>query len=142
MRTQQGFYKNKTPQNIRVINSNFNNIYKNVYNNYMSINKYNTLHNINNNNRKNNNELLSHYSSRKYNAENEYKYYLKSQNYFSKDFKSISNNHRNNRDYSISPFKNPHRTNINFFLSNNDISNFKNSKDNKNSKKIHLLYHL
>ena len=145
MRTQQAFYKNKTPQNIRVVNSNFNNIYKNNYynynnynnyNNYISMNKFNTLYNINyNNNRKNNNELTK-YSSKKLNTENEGRYYLKSQNYFSKDYKSINNIRRNNRDrdFSISTNKSPNRTNINFYLSKNHINNFNKSNDNKNTK--------
>ena len=42
MKTQQGFYKLKIPQNIHVINSNYyNNSYKNNLNNYIEMNKFN-----------------------------------------------------------------------------------------------------
>lgn len=124
MRTQQAFFKNR-PQNLKVINSNFNNnnTYKNNYNNSISLDKYNALYIRNyNNNRKNYNEL-NNYSNRQINNEKDYKYYLKSQNYFSKDYKSINTIHRNNKDYTVSTNKSQNRTNIHFYLSKNKIKN-------------------
>ena len=134
MKTQQGFYKFKAPQNIHVINSNyFNNINNNYNNNNISINKFNTFYSINyNNNKKNNNESNNYYSTKKNNTKNEIKYFLKSQNNFSKDFKSINHVQRRNQNNSISVNKNQNRTNIHFFMPK--THNIKYSNENKNSK--------
>ena len=125
MKTQQGFYKYKTPQNLHVINSNYyNNTNNNNFNNYLPMNKYNTLYSINYNNNRKNNELNS-YINKRMNTENDDKYFLKSQNYFSKNYKSINNTQRKKKDYSMSfsTLKNPSKTNTNFYLSNNFHNN-------------------
>ena len=135
MRTQQGFYKYQKPQNISVINSNlFNNTYRNNYNNFIAINKNNTLYSINyNNNRKINNELNNNHN-RRYNIENENKYYLKSQNLFLNDFKSINNAPRRNKNYSISANKIPNRTNNNFYIPKDSFQHTNYSIDYINKK--------
>ena len=123
MRTQQGFYKNKSPQNIHIINSNYYNAFKkNNYNNFISNNKMNTFYNINyNNNRKSNNEY--NYSSKKLNTENNEKFLLKSHNYFSRDYKPINNTQRR-KDYTILSNKNPNKTNFNFYSPKNKINHY------------------
>ncbi len=121
MKTQQGFYKYKSPHNLHVININY-------YNNYSSMNKYNTLYttNYNNNyisniNNRKNIESNNSYINKRVNTENDDKYFVKSHNYFSKNYKSIKNAQRKNKNYSISisSIKTPSKTNTNFYSSNN-----------------------
>ena len=133
MRTQQGFFKNNSPQNIHTINSNYINTFQKIrYNNFLSINKINTLYNINyNNNRKSNNEYIN-YSNKRINTENNEKYFLKSQNYFSKDFKSLRNAQRR-KDVIISSNKNSNRTNIHFYSPKNNINYFIENLNSKNN---------
>ena len=130
MKTQKNFYKFKAPQNIHVINPNyFNNSNNDFYDNKIPINKINTFYNINyNNNSKNNNETNNYYSCNKNNTKNGIKYFLKSQNNFSKDFNSINYAQSKNYYNSISVNKYPNRTNIHFFGSK--IHNIKYSNEN------------
>jgi hypothetical protein len=123
MKTQQGFYKYKSPHNLHVVNINY-------YNNYSSMNKYNTLYNTNYNNNNNNNnrkynESNNSYLSKRMNTENDDKFFVKSQNFFSKNYKSINNAQRKKKNYSISTSsnKNPSKTNTNFYLANTFHSN-------------------
>ena len=134
MKTHQGFFNYKSPQNLNIINSNYNNIYRyngNYTNNYSTINKYNNNIIYNNENLNNKKSFdFNNNSNRRINTENNDKYFLKSQNYFNKNYNTINNfSQKKAKDYSasISVSKRPNKINNNFYYSNN---NFYKRKDN------------
>ena len=136
MRTQQDFFRYKTRQNFQVINSSLynNNIIRNNYNNYSSINKYNTLYANKNNSTKRSYDFNNN-SNRRINTENNYM--TKSQNYFSKNYKSVNSAQRNPNDYSISINKRENKNIPNFYISNNNFNN-KNIINNDINEKNNL----
>ena len=105
MKTLQGFYKYKSPTNIHIINSN----YYNSYSNYKSDNKYNNIYTINYNNIKNN-EIKTENN-------NTDKNFLKSQNFFAKDFKHFNIPKNLTQETNQNKNKNPNKLNYNFYLS-------------------------
>ena len=105
MKTLTGFYKYKSPTNIHIINSN----YYNSYSNYKSDNKYNNLYTINYNHLKNH-EIKTENN-------NTDKAFLKSQNFFAKDFKRFNIPKNSIQDIHQNKLKNPNKLNYNFYLS-------------------------
>ena len=105
MKTLQGFYKYKSPTNIHIINSN----YYTSYSNYKSDNKNNNLYTINYNNIKNN-EIKTENN-------NTDKNFLKSQNFFAKDFKHFNIPKNINQETRQNKIKNQNKLNCNFYLS-------------------------
>lgn len=138
MRTQQDFFKYKTRPNFQVINSSLynNNIIRNNYNNYSSINKYNTLYANKSNSTKRSYDFNNN-SNRRINTENDYM--TKSQNYFAKNYKSVNTVQRKPNDYSISNSisKRVNKIIPNFYLSNNNFNN-KNIINNDINEKNNL----
>ena len=123
MKTFQGFYKYKSPTNIHIINSN----YYNSYSNYKPDNKYNNLYTINYNNIRNN-EIKTENN-------NTDKNFLKSQNFFAKDYKHFNIPKNNNQENNQNKIKNQNKLNYNFYLSShkfysNGINTEKNLKNN------------
>ena len=103
--TSTGFYKYKSPTNIHIINSN----YYNSYSNYKSDNKYNNLYTINYNHLKNH-EIKTENN-------NTDKAFLKSQNFFAKDFKRFNIPKNNIQEMPQNKIKNQNKLNYNFYLS-------------------------
>ena len=119
MKTLQGFYKYKSPTNIHIINSN----YYNSYSNYKSDNKYNNLYTINYNNIRNN-EIKTENN-------NTDKNFLKSQNFFAKDYKHFNIPKNNNQESNQNKIKNQNKLNYNFYLSSHKFySNGNNTEKN------------
>ena len=118
MKTLQGFYKYKSPNNIHIINSN----YFNSSGNHKSDNKYNNLFTINYNNIRNN-EIKKENTSDKN--------FLKSQNILTKDLKRF-NIPKNNTQETLQN-KNPNKLNYNFYLSTHKFYSSGNHKE-KNLK--------
>ena len=138
MRTQQDFFRYKTRQNFQVINTSLynNNLIRNNYNNYSSINKYNTLYANKSNSTKRSYDFNNN-SNRRINTENDYM--TKSQNYFSKNYKSVNSAQRKPNDYSVSNSINKRGNKIipNFYISNNNFNN-KNTINNDINEKNNL----
>ena len=105
MKTLTGFYKYKSPTNIHIINSN----YYNSYSNYKSDNKYNNLYTIN----------YTHLKNHEIKTENNNtdKAFLKSQNFFAKDFKRFNIPKNNIQEMPQNKIKNQNKLNYNFYLS-------------------------
>ena len=115
MKTLQGFYKYKSPANIHIINSN----YYNSISNHKSDNRYNNLYSINNYNNVRNNEI-------KTDNNNNDKYFLKSQNFFAKDFKRFNIPKATSQESPQNKVKNQNKLNYNFYLSSHKFYSHEN----------------
>ena len=123
----RNLYNHKSPRNLRIANSNYNNILPYNHRNFRSFNKNNTLYNnMNYNNNKDTSEL-SYILNKRINSENELKFLIKNQKY-------LNNIRKINIDYSNS--KSPSKKSIendsnNFYSGKNFFSTKFNSENNK-----------